>query len=196
MKIIKIALAVLAFAAGGWGAQVAAQTAVEVEQRAAVKELLDAMNYKQMLSQFSAPMMRQVMEMSDQMIETSASRSKLTAEQKAEARNAARLATAKSSKAMVDIYNDPKIVEAFEDIMARAYAKNFTIAEIKATTAFYTSAAGRKTLTIMPKMMQEAMPEIMAVIAPRMSAIMEETTRDVAAQIEKSTAAESPPPKK
>ena len=79
--------------------------------------------------------------------------------------------------------------------MARAYAKNFTTAEIKATTAFYISPAGKKTLTIMPKMMQETMPEIMAIVAPKMSAIMETATKDVASQIKKSTDGSSAPTK-
>ena len=57
------------------------------------------------------------------------------------------------------------------------------------------SPAGKKTLTIMPKMMQETMPEIMAIIAPKMSAIMESATKEVASQIKKSTDGNDTPAK-
>ena len=193
MKTLKLCLAVLTFVSFGAAAQTPAT--VDVEQRAAVKELLDAMNFKQMLAQMSGPMMQQMGQMFDQMIEASPSSRKLSPEQKDAARKAAQESSAKSAKAMTELYNDPVVIQGFEDVMARAYAKNFTTAEIKATTAFYTSPAGKKALTIMPKMMQETMPEIMAVIAPKMSAIMETATKDVASQIKKSTDGSSAPTK-
>ena len=193
MKTLKLCLAVLTFVSFGAAAQTPAT--VDVEQRAAVKELLDAMNFKQMLAQMSGPMMQQMGQMFDQMIEASPSSRKLSPEQKDAARKAAQESSAKSAKAMTELYNDPTVIQGFEDVMARAYAKNFTTAEIKATTAFYTSPAGKKALTIMPKMMQETMPEIMAIVAPKMSAIMETATKDVASQIKKSTDGSSAPTK-
>ena len=193
MKTLKLCLAVLTFVSFGAAAQTPAT--VDVEQRAAVKELLDAINFKQMLAQMSGPMMQQMGQMFDQMIEASPSSRKLSPEQKDAARKAAQESSAKSAKAMTELYNDPVVIQGFEDVMARAYAKNFTTAEIKATTAFYVSPVGKKALTIMPKMMQETMPEIMAVIAPKMSAIMETATKDVASQIKKSTDGSSAPTK-
>ncbi len=193
MKTLKLLIAVLSLAAGTVCAQAPAQ--VDVAQKAAVKELLDAMNFKQMLAQMSGPMMQQMGQMFDQMIEASPSSRKLSPEQKDAARKAAQESSAKSAKAMTELYNDPTVIQGFEDVMARAYAKNFTTAEIKATTAFYTSPAGKKALTIMPKMMQETMPEIMAIVAPKMSAIMETATKDVASQIKKSTDGSSAPTK-
>ena len=195
MKTLKLCLAVLTFVSFGFGAAAQTPVTVDVEQRAAVKELLDAMNFKQMLAQMSGPMMQQMGQMFDQMIEASPSSRKLSPEQKDAARKAAQESSAKSAKAMTELYNDPTVIQGFEDVMARAYAKNFTTAEIKATTAFYTSPAGKKALTIMPKMMQETMPEIMAIVAPKMSAIMETATKDVASQIKKSTDGSSAPTK-
>ena len=193
MKTLKLFIAVLLLVAGTVCAQ--APLPVDVVQKAAVKELLDAMNFKQMMAQMSGPMLQQMGQMFDQMIEAAPSSSKFTPEQKAAARKAAQESSAKSSKAMTELYNDPTVIQGFEDVMARAYAKNFTTAEIKATTAFYISPAGKKTLTIMPKMMQETMPEIMAIIAPKMSAIMESATKEVASQIKKSTDGNDTPAK-
>ena len=194
MKALKYFLVALLVVSSVVAAQVPASA--DAEQRAAVKELLDAMNFKQMMSQISGPMMQQMMQLTDDMVEKSSSKGSLTTEQVNDLRNAARESSAKSFKAMTDLYNDPQFVESFEGIMARAYARNFTLDEIKATTAFYVSPAGKKTLTVMPKMMQETMPEMMAIIAPRMSAIMESTTKDVAAQIEKVSKAASAKPAK
>ena len=69
--------------------------------------------------------------------------------------------------------------------MARSYARHFTTAEIKATTAFYTSPAGKKALTLVPMLMQETMPEMMALMTPRMNAILESAAKDVVAKAEK-----------
>ena len=183
MKTLKYFLVALLVVLSVVAAQVSASA--DAVQRAAVKELLDAMNFKQLMSQVSGPMMQQMTQLTDDMVEKSTSKGSLAPEQVNDLRIAARESSAKSLKAMTDLYNDPQFVESFEDIMARAYARNFTLDEIKATTAFYVSPAGRKALTVMPKMMQETMPEIMAIIAPRMSAIMESTAKDVALQIEK-----------
>ena len=189
MKILKTFVAMLAFVVGGALAQV--PTAVDGEQKTAVKELLDAMNFKQVLSQMGNMMTQQMPQIMEKMMESAPSISKMTPEEKVEARKMAQAASESSLKSLNDIYNDPQIVQGFEDIMARAYAKHFTTTEIKATTAFYTSPAGKKALTIMPQMMQETMPEIMAMMTPRMNAMMEKAAKDVVAQIEQNKKAKA-----
>jgi uncharacterized protein len=190
MKILTMFIVALALVGGGVRAQAPAPAPVDAEQMAAVRELLDAMNYKQVLSQIGSMMTQQMPQMMDQMIDATAGNGKLTPEQRAEATKLMRESMATSSKNMNEMYNDPQIVEGFENIMARSYARNFTTAEIKATAAFYTSPAGRKALTIMPKMMQETMPEMMALIGPRMKAMAEKMTKEVITQIEKKKNAE------
>ena len=191
MKILKRLVCALVFVAGGALAQ--APAPVDVEQRAAVKELLDAMNFKQVLLQMAGAMTQQMPQMLDQMLDGFASKGKLTPEQKAEARKLAQQSQIGMSRQMTEMYNDPQLVQGFEDVMARAYAKHFTTAEIKATTVFYTSPVGKKALTIMPQMMQETMPEIMAMMSPRISAMMETVAGDVAAQVENNNKAKSAP---
>ena len=189
MKTLKYFLATLVVVSSVVAAQV--PTSADAEQRVAVKELLEAMNFKQVMSQISGPMMQQMRQLTEDMVDKSSTKGGLSPEQVNELRNTSRESSAKSFKAMTDLYNDPQFVESFESIMARAYARNYTLDEIRATTAFYVSPAGKKILTVMPKMMQETMPEIMAIIVPRMSTIMESTTKDVAAQIEKVSKATS-----
>jgi uncharacterized protein len=183
MKVLKMFVAMLAFVGVGALAQV--PTVVDGEQKAAVKELLDAMNFKQVLSQMGNMMTQQMPQMMEKMLESAPGMSKMTPDEKVEARKMVQQASSDSLKSVNEIYNDPQIVQGFEDIMARAYAKHFSTAEIRATTAFYVSPAGKKALTIMPQMMQETMPEMMAMMAPRMNAMMEKVAKDVVAQVER-----------
>lgn len=167
---------------------------VTAEQKAAVKELLDAMNFKKMMSQMVGAMAQNFPQMMDQMV--AASDSSMTPEQKAEARKLSARSGETMMKSLTDIYNDPQIVQGMEDIMARAYGSNFAVDEIKAITMFYSSPAGKKMLATQPQLMQQTMPEIMALIAPRMKEVMDKMAKDIAAQAKEQGKASAAPAKK
>ena len=198
MKAIKYVLAVLmlcASAAAFAQAQASATAPVVTpEQKAAVKELLEAMNFKKMMSQMAGAMAQNMPQIMDQMV--AGSDSSMTAEQKAEARKLASKASESAMKAMLDIYNDPQIVQGMEDIMARAYGSNFAVDEIKAITAFYVSPAGKKMLATQPQIMQQSMPEMMALITPRMKEVMGKMVKDIAEQVKEQGKAGAAPAKK
>ena len=193
MKTIQSLLAVamsltIAMASLSSYAQVGAAGALAVtvspDQKAAVKELLDAMNFKQMMMQMTASMTQNMPKMMDQMF---ASNTKMSDGEKIEARKSAGKASESATRAVLDIYNDPQILQGIEDIMARMYAKNFTVDEVKAITAFYVSPAGKKTLTTLPLVMQQTMPEIMGLIAPRMNAAITKIADEVAEEVKKNS---------
>ncbi len=149
-------------------------------QKAAVKELLEAMNFKKMMSQMAGVMaqnMPQIMDQTVANLDVS-----MSIEQKAEARKLAGKTSESAMKSILDIYNDPQVIQGMEDIMARAYGSNFAVDEIKAITAFYASPAGNKMLSIQPQIMQQSMPEIMALISPRMNVLMSKMAKDIAVQ--------------
>lgn len=189
MKAIKnfLVAAIICFSTAAFAqapvAPSAASAVVTPEQKAAVKDLLEAMNFKKMMSQMSAAMAQNMPQMMDQMVGTSDT--SMTVEQKAEARKLAAKSSETMSKSMVDIYNDPQIVQGMEDIMARAYGSNFAVEEIKAMTAFYASPAGKKMLAMQPQIMQQSMPEIMALITPRMKDLMSKMAKDITEQVKK-----------
>lgn len=133
-------------------------------------------------------------QMMDQMV--AASDSSMTPEQKAEARKLSARSGETMMKSLTDIYNDPQIVQGMEDIMARAYGSNFAVDEIKAITMFYSSPAGKKMLATQPQLMQQTMPEIMALIAPRMKEVMDKMAKDIAAQAKEQGKASAAPAKK
>ncbi len=166
-----------------------AQTPAEAEQRAAIKELLDVINFKQMFKQMNEAMRQQMPQMIAGMMEGAVKSSKLPPEKRGEALRLAREMQDGALDKMLAVYNDPEVVRAMEDTMARAYARHFTTEEIRATTAFYRSPAGAKALTLTPKIMQETMPEIMSVISPKLQAIMEGVVKDAVARAESSAPA-------
>ena len=175
MKTWKLFVAALTLVANG----TFAQTSAEGDQKAAVKELLEAINFKQMMSQMVGAMNQNMPLMFDQMLDGMSTGSKLTSEQRAEARARASSAKESTSRQMNEMFNDPQVMQGMEDVMARVYAKHFSLVEIRAITAFYNSPAGKKTLAVMPQMMQESMPEMMAVIQPKMMAMMEKTVKEI-----------------
>jgi len=167
---------------------------VAPEQKEAVKELLDAMNFKKMMSQMAGAMAVNMPQMVDQMV--AASDTSMTVEQKAEVRKLAAKSGETMTKSMIDLYNDPQIVQGMEDIMARAYGSNFAVDEIKAMTAFYSSLAGKKMLATQPQITQQSMPEIMALMAPRMKEVMAKMAKDIAEQAKQQGAASAMPANK
>ena len=177
-------------------AQTSATTLIAVapEQKEAVKELLDAMNFKKMMSQMAGAMAVNMPQMVDQMV--AASDTSMTVEQKAEVRKLAAKSGETMTKSMIDLYNDPQIVQGMEDIMARAYGSNFAVDEIKAMTAFYSSLAGKKMLATQPQITQQSMPEIMALMAPRMKEVMAKMAKDIAEQAKQQGAASAMPANK
>lgn len=172
----------------------AAPAVVTPEQKAAVKELLEAMNFKKMMSQMAGAMAQNMPQMMDQMV--AGLDSSMTAEQKAEVRKLTAKSSETMTKSMIDIYNDPQIIQGMENIMARAYGSNFAVDEIKAITTFYVSPAGKKMLDTQPQIMQQSMPEIMALITPRMKEVMSKMAKDIAEQAKAQSKNSDAPAKK
>ncbi len=201
MKAIKYVLAAaivsasaIVFAQAPTSAPAATLAVTTPEQKAAVKDLLDAMNFKKMMSQMAGAMTQNMPQMMEQMV--AASDTSMTAEQKAEARKLVARASESATKAMIDIYSDPQIVQGMEDIMARAYGSNFAVDEIKAITTFYMSPAGKKMLATQPQIMQQSMPEIMALITPRMKEVMSKMAKDITKQAKEQGKTSAAPGKK
>ncbi len=194
IKYVLVALMMCASAVVFAQAPVTAPAVVTPEQKAAVKELLEAMNFKKMMSQMAGAMTQNMPQIMEQMV--AAGDASLTTEQKAEVRKLATKASDSAMKAMLDIYNDPQIVQGMEDVMARAYGSNFAVDEIKAITTFYVSPAGKKMLATQPQIMQQTMPEIMALITPRMKEVMDKMVKDIAAQAKEQGKTSAAPAKK
>jgi uncharacterized protein len=163
---------------------------VTPEQKAAVADMLDAINFKQMLSQMGAAMTQSMPQIAEQA--AAPSLAKLPPEEQAKVRAETAKMLQSSIPKLLGIYNDPEIVKGMEDIMARAYLRRFSVDEIKSITAFYKSDAGKKMMATAPQVMQETMPEIMALMSPRMNTIVEGITKEVKEKAEAAAAAAKP----
>lgn len=178
MKPIKCIIAAIAFVCANTFAQ------GSPAEDAAVKELLEAINFKQTMSQMMGAMGAQMPQMMDQMLDGATKNSKLSDVERAEVRKSSKEAQSKAYSEMTAMFQEPEFLQAIEGIMGRAYAKNFSVDEIKGITAFYKSPAGAKLLATQPQIMQQTMPEMMSLIAPRMNAIIEKTTKELVAKVE------------
>jgi uncharacterized protein len=151
-------------------------------QEAAVKEMLEALNFRQTMSQMVGAMGAQMPQMLDQMLEGNSK--SLSDGERAAMKQSARESQAKMFAEMNAIFQDPAFMQSVEDIMGRAYAKHFSVEEIKGITAFYRSPAGAKMLSSQPLIVQQAMPEMMSLMAPKMNAIVEKSTKELMARAE------------
>jgi uncharacterized protein len=181
MKLLNVLVASCLLASGAAFAQQAASDAAA--QKAAVADLMEAVNFKQSVSQMAKSMSQSMPQMVEQMV---GNNPKLSPAEQLKAKELAAAESQKMSKALLDVYNDPEVVKGMEDMMTTAYARHFTSEEMKALTAFYRSPVGKKSLNIMPTIMQESMPQVANIIAPRMNKLMQKTAADIVAQVSKS----------
>ncbi len=151
---------------------------VTPEQRAAIKELLDAMNTRDALtkaygaiSQSLAPRMAEAM---NRQIEVNAS---LSADQKQKMRQNIGPAFDSTVREAMGVVTAPKLVDETMDKMIPIYAKYFTLPEVKQLTAFYRTPLGNKTLSTMAQANNEALQAGAAIFSPRISAIMDKTMK-------------------
>jgi len=156
--------------------------AVTAEQKVAIAEMLESMNFKQMMSQMGAAMAQSIPQMTEKMSEP------MLAELSPKEKAKMRAQTTKSAQArlqkMMAIYSEPAIISGMEDIMARLYLKRFSLDEIKAITVFYKSDAGKKLLSSTPQIMQESMPEMMGLLMPRINEIAKSIEKEAKENLE------------
>ena len=156
----------------------AAPVVVSAEARAAIKELLAAMNTRenltktfQAMAQALPPQMSQVM---NRQLDANAA---LTAEQKAKVREGMEQPFDGAVKEAIGIVTAPKLVDETIEKMYGIYAKYYTTAEVKQLVAFYKSPIGAKTLTVTPQAINESFQAAVATFQPRVNAIMDRTMK-------------------
>jgi hypothetical protein len=151
---------------------------ITLEQRVAIKDLLEAMNTRDALtkaygavSQGLAPRMADAM---NRQIETMPT---LSADQKQKVRENIGPSFDAAVKQAATIVTDPKLVDETMDKMIPIYAKYFTLPEVKQLTAFYRTPIGIKTLTTKAQADGESFQAGAAIFTPRITALMEKTLK-------------------
>jgi len=169
-KIAAVLFAALAFA----GAPAMAQNA-DPAVAAAARELFDAMNFRSVTAEAFAQMSRQMPAMmragAEQAIRADAKLS--------DAQRSAKLAeldgkVAAATEMMNKVFADPGIVDAMIEEMVPLYARYYTVEDMQAMAAFYRTPTGRKTLTLMPKLMNDSMQMGQRIMQPRLQKAMQD----------------------
>jgi uncharacterized protein len=147
---------------------------VSAEQRAAIKDLLDAMKTRDGLTKALGAVTQSLPQrMYEAVIRQLELNQALTPEQKQRVvQNIGPSfdAAIKESQATV---SDPKVIDEAMDKAVGIYASHFTLQEVKELTAFYRTPTGAKSINAVSQANGEAFQAATQIFSPRVSGIME-----------------------
>lgn len=173
-KIVVALIASIALAQGACAAD-AAPASPAPENAAAVRELLDAMNYR---TTFKASMEQMAKTMPNvmrqQMEATVKADTSLTDAQRKERLQQLEAQAPKMAEMLNSILTDPGLVADMEVEMTALYSRHFTADELKQIAAYYRTPVGMKSMQVMPQVMAESMAIGQRVTMPRIQKAMEQ----------------------
>jgi len=153
----------------------AATTTASPQANAAVKELLDAMDVRKMMTASFAEMEKALPQMMRaQMTAVINSDPGADAEKKKAALAKVEQVLPVASQAINRMFKDPALIDEMMVEIAPLYARNYTVAELKELTAFYRTPLGRKMMALSPRLSAESMAIGQRIVAPRLNGLMQE----------------------
>jgi hypothetical protein len=175
-KIVLVACLAVSFAAPSAWAQSA--PAVSAETTAAVKDLLDAMHYRDTMRQTIGQMQKNMPAIMLQGTAASINNNKtMTDAQKTEAMAKANRDIPKATAAVDAIFNDPGLMDDLVAEFIPLYARHFSTAELRQMAAFYRTPTGSKMIKLMPQIAGESMQVSQKVMGPRLNAAIEKVVK-------------------
>ena len=159
--------------------QAAAAGAVDPAAAAAVRELLKAMDYRNVV----AASFRQM---------TASLPAAIKGGAEGAVRNDPKLSDAERTKKLAELeqglpkvvdaigrmYADPALVDEMLEAMVPIYARHYTVDEMRQMAAFYQTPVGQKSLRLMPQLMAEGMQVGQRIMMPRMNKLMQELNQN------------------
>ncbi|WP_426337273.1 DUF2059 domain-containing protein [Pseudoduganella sp. R-31] len=168
-KIVVALIASLALAQGAFAAEPAPANA------AAVRELLDAMNYRTMWKASMEQMSKTLPGIMRQQIEaTIQADTTLTEAQRKEKLQQLQAQLPKMTEMLNSVFTDPGLMADMEAEMIALYSRHFTADELKQIAAYYRTPVGMKSMQLMPQVMAESMAIGQRVTMPRIQKAMEQ----------------------
>jgi hypothetical protein len=156
-------------------APVATAAAVSPQANAAVKELLDAMDVRKMMTASFAEMEKALPQMMRaQLTSVINADPGADAEKKKAALAKVEQVLPVASQAINRMFKDPALIDEMMVEIAPLYARNYTVAELKELTAFYRTPLGRKMMALSPRLSAESMAIGQRIVAPRLNGMMQE----------------------
>jgi uncharacterized protein len=174
MKKIILALATsIAFAQGAYAADAAPANAGA--NAAAVRELLDAMNYRTMWKASMEQMAKAMPDIMRKQAEGAINAdTSLTDAQRREKLLQMEAELPKMAAVLNGVFNDPGLMADMETEMIALYSRHFTADELKQIAAYYRTPIGMKSMQLMPQVMAESMAIGQRVTMPRIQKAMEQ----------------------
>jgi hypothetical protein len=158
----------------------APKTAEQLDADQAVKDLLAAMNYKEMMTGLFQQMSKSMPAMMRQgAMQAIDANPKLDDAQKQAAKERFEQNMPALVAAMQAMYNDPAFIDEMEGMIAPLYTKYFSAAEIRQMAAFYRTPAGAKMIRVMPQIMNDSMQLSQRLIVPRMTKLLQQSMSDL-----------------
>ena len=147
---------------------------VSAEARAAIKDLLDAMNMREYLSKNFQGMTQAIApQLANAVARQVETNTALSPDQKTKVLEGLKVPFDGAMREVQGIVTGPKMVDDTLQKMYPVYAKNFTTPEIRQLTTFYKTPAGTKTLGVMTQAIGESLQATVAELQPRLSGIMD-----------------------
>jgi hypothetical protein len=168
------------------------------DKRALIKELLDVTDARKSAEAMMNAMLSQVERMSPDLISDAISkREDLTPKQREELRQKMSERNARVAKRYKELFAQRvNLGQVMEDISLDLYGKYFTESELQDMIAFYKSPTGRKTIELIPRLLDDSMTKAAEVLLPRIRQLAKEVMDEEQKHAENSSPAPPPPNRK
>ncbi len=173
-KLLTALLTVLALASAPVMAQ-DAKAPVDAAAAKAVRELLDAMKYRDLMTAAFKSMQKNIPVLVLQSATNAVNaNTKLTDEERKAALDKVAQEVPGAVTAINTLLADPTLIDEIIEEIVPLYARHFTANELHQIAVFYKTPAGAKMLVTMPQVMSEAMVIGNRVMAPRINKFIEQ----------------------
>ncbi len=183
MKKILIALTCAAAFAGAPSFAFAQDAAPNAQQAAAVKELMDAMDVRKMMTASFTEMEKALPQMMRAQV-TAVINADPTAsdEKKKDALAKVEQVLPGAADAVNRMFRDPALIDEMMAEIGPLYARNYSVDELKQLSAFYRTPLGQKMLALSPRLAAESMAVGQKIVAPRLNGLMLEVMQNAQAK--------------
>ena len=175
----------LAAVAAFTGSQALAQSKITPEKEALIREILEVTGSTKSVKETSMVMLKFQQAESEKrlavMIDKDAA---LSNEDKTRVKAEATEALSHMSDRIRDFFTtELDLAKVMTEVIVPIYDRNFTETELRDLIAFYRSATGQKSMTIMPKIMMETLTGFSEKVGPQLEEFIENATKQEFAQL-------------
>lgn len=156
-----------------------AAPAADPQVTAAVKQMFEAMRYREIMTdmykQMEASIPANIRRTTtaavnaDPRLDAAAKQARLAEMEK-------RLPAA--TAAIRTLFRDPAVTDEILEAMVPVYARHYTLDEVRQLSAFYKTPVGHKSLVVMPQLMAESMAVSNQVLGPRLNKLMQSISKN------------------